>query len=188
MLKQSPATEVHAKSNEQVHRKSFFVPNIVPRDISGANDSTKTGKETISFSRTKPGMLLRPVHVRRASTGICDAEKFSSDMGSVTLDNATSKFDSVVDLNRIGSKNEVKDSCEDKYPIKSATDKFVKTLSPCKLSEQDSRKFLELHKSGQQLLYMSSLSYNILFTSLFLLISHSLLLHNCLKLFFSLIW
>ncbi|XP_054802300.1 katanin p80 WD40 repeat-containing subunit B1 homolog KTN80.2 isoform X2 [Prosopis cineraria] len=139
MVKQSPATGVHAKSNEQALRKSFFVPNIVPRDISGGNDSAKTGKETINFSRTKPGMLLKPTHRQGASTGICDAEKFSEDVGSGTFDNTTSKLDSVEDLNKLGSKDEVKDSCEDKYPIKSVTDKFEKAFSPRKLSEQDSR-------------------------------------------------
>ncbi|XP_028767626.1 katanin p80 WD40 repeat-containing subunit B1 homolog isoform X2 [Neltuma alba] len=139
MLKQSPTTGVHTKSNEQAHRKSFFVPNIVPRDISGGNDPAKTGKEAINFSRTKPGMLLKPTHIRRASTGISDAEKFSTDVGSGTFENTTSKLDNVEDLNKLRSKDEVKDSCEDKYPIKSVADKFDKAFSPHKLSEQDSR-------------------------------------------------
>ncbi|KAK4271465.1 hypothetical protein QN277_020159 [Acacia crassicarpa] len=139
MLKQSPATGVHAKLNEQAHRKSFFVPNIVPRDISGGDDSAKIGKETINFSRTKPGMLLKPAHTRRASTEVHDAENFSADMGSETFDNATCKLDSVEEINKQGSKDEVKDSCEDKYPIKSVADKFEKAFPPRKLLEQDSR-------------------------------------------------
>lgn len=147
MLKQSPATGVRAKSNDQSLRKSFVVPNIVPRDISGGNDSAKTEKETVNFSRTRPGMLLRPVHIQRASTGRCDAERLSADMGPGAFGNSTSKLDSVEDPKKLGPEDEVKESCEDKHPIQSVTDKFEKAFSLHKNSDQDSRKFLVLHQS-----------------------------------------
>lgn len=143
ILKQSPATGVHGKSNEKVNRKSFLVPNIVPRDIPGGNDSSKTVQEAINFSRTKPGMLLKPTHVRRASIGRSDTEGFTEDFGSGTLGNAT-RLDSIEDPRKLGSENKVKESCEDKHPIKSVTEKFEKAFSPHKLSDQDSRKFLVL--------------------------------------------
>ncbi|KAK7302725.1 hypothetical protein RJT34_13621 [Clitoria ternatea] len=140
--KQSPATGVHVKSNDQVIRKSLIVPDIVPRDIPDDKDSAKSGKETITFSKTKPGMLLKPAHVRRASTGRFDVDRFSEDVNSRTFCDTASKLDSAKDPKfqmNLGSQNEVKESCEDKHPIKSVTDKFDKTLSPFRFSEQVKR-------------------------------------------------
>ncbi|XP_058771618.1 katanin p80 WD40 repeat-containing subunit B1 homolog KTN80.1-like [Vicia villosa] len=122
--KQNPATKVHVKSIEQATIKTLTMQNIVPRDIPDAKDSTKPVKETITFSKTKPGMLLKPAHARRASTGRFDVDKFSDTAGK--LDSAEiPKFQS-----SIGSQNEVKESCEDKHPIKNVTDKSEKTVSP----------------------------------------------------------
>ncbi|XP_061363012.1 katanin p80 WD40 repeat-containing subunit B1 homolog KTN80.1-like isoform X2 [Gastrolobium bilobum] len=143
-LKQSPATGIHVKSNEQQPiRKSFIVPNIVPRDIPDGKDSVKSGKETITFSKTKPGMLLKPAHVRRASTGRFDVDRFSADANSGTLIFDTpSKLDSAKDPKfqmNLGSQNEAKESCEDKHPIKSVTEKFDKTKPPNRFSDQAKR-------------------------------------------------
>ncbi|KAI4299319.1 hypothetical protein L6164_032788 [Bauhinia variegata] len=127
VVKQSPAT---VKSNEQALRKSFIVPNVVPRDFPDGKNSGKTVKETITFSRTKPGMLLRPAHTRRASTGIFDVEKFSPDVDSGSYTSTTSKLESATDPNlqmKLVSENEVKESCEDKHPINSVTEKFETT-------------------------------------------------------------
>ncbi|KAK7327942.1 hypothetical protein VNO77_22035 [Canavalia gladiata] len=140
--KQSSATGVRVKSNEQAMRKSFIVPNIVPRDIPDGKVSAKSEKETITFSKTKPGMLLKPAHVRRASTGRFDVDRFSEDVNSGTFCDTASKLDSTKDskLQRnLGSQNEVKESCEDKHPIKSVTDKFDKTVSPSRFSDQAKR-------------------------------------------------
>lgn len=144
-LKQSPATKGHVKSNEQATRKSFIEPNIVPRDIPAVKDSTKSGNETITFSKTKPGMLLRPAHIRRASTGRFDVDRFSDG----TFCDTASKLDGAKDpkfQSNPGSQNEVKESCEDKHPIKSvADDKFDKTISPYKIFNQVKRKFFVLN-------------------------------------------
>ncbi|CAK8530490.1 unnamed protein product [Lathyrus sativus] len=122
--KQNPATKVHVKSNEQATIKTLIMQNIVAQDIPDAKDSTKPVKETITFSKTKPGMLLKPAHARRASTGRFDVDKFSDTASK--LDNAEiPKFQS-----GIGSQNEAKESCEDKHPIKNVTDKSDKTVSP----------------------------------------------------------
>ncbi|XP_039686177.1 katanin p80 WD40 repeat-containing subunit B1 homolog KTN80.2 isoform X2 [Medicago truncatula] len=129
-LKQNPATKVHVKSNEQETRKSIIVPNIPD-----SKDSAKPVKETITFSKTKPGMLLKPAHVRRASTGRFDVDRFS-DVNSRTFCDTASKLDSAKFPkfeSYVGSQNEVKESCEDKHPIKNVTDKSNKTVSPYKI-------------------------------------------------------
>ena len=41
----------------------------------------------------------------------------------------------------LGSQNEVRESIEDKHPIKSVTEKFEKTLTPDRFSDQDKCKF-----------------------------------------------
>ena len=78
-------------------------------------------------------MLLRPAHVRRASTGRFDVDRFSEDVNSRTFCDTAIKSgitkEPSFQLN-LGFQNEVKESCEDKHPIKSVTYKFDKTLSP----------------------------------------------------------
>ncbi|XP_014518573.1 katanin p80 WD40 repeat-containing subunit B1 homolog isoform X1 [Vigna radiata var. radiata] len=138
-IKQSPLTGVRVKSNEQAIRKSFIAPNIVPRDVPEGKVSEKSEKETITFSKTKPGMLLKPAHVRRASTGRFDVDRFSEDMKSGTFCDPAIKLDSTKEAKfqtNLGPPNEVKESCEDKHPIKSVTDKFDKILSPSRFSDQ----------------------------------------------------
>ncbi|KAG4959960.1 hypothetical protein JHK87_036593 [Glycine soja] len=133
MLNWSPATRAHAKQNEQTLRKSYIMPNFVPRDI-------VNGKNSATFSKTKPGMLLKPVHVQGASTDILDVDGFSSDLDSRTFCDTGSKSDSAKDPNfqmKLGSQNEVRESIEDKHPIKSVTEKFEKTLTPDRFSDQD---------------------------------------------------
>ncbi|WJX26561.1 hypothetical protein P8452_15469 [Trifolium repens] len=140
-MNQNPATKVHVKSNEQATKKSLIVPRDIPdakdfakpvkETIPDSKDFAKPVKETITFSKTKPGMLLKPAHVRRASTGRFDMDKFSN-ANSGTFCDSASKLDSTKDpklQGDLGSKNEVKESCEDKHPI---TDKSEKTASPYK--------------------------------------------------------
>ncbi|RYR35964.1 hypothetical protein Ahy_A10g051040 isoform C [Arachis hypogaea] len=131
--KPSSAAGVNVKPNEQLLRKSFVVPNVVPRDVPDVKDSAKSGEETITFTKTKPGMLLKPAHSRRASTGRFDIDKFSD---------TTSKLDSAKDTKfqrNLGSQNEIKESCQDKHPIKNVTEKFDKTISPQIFSDQPKR-------------------------------------------------
>ncbi|XP_015956300.1 katanin p80 WD40 repeat-containing subunit B1 homolog KTN80.1 isoform X1 [Arachis duranensis] len=132
MLRQSPVKGVSAKPNEQSVKRSFISPNIVPRDIPHSKDSAKSGNETIAFSKTKPGMLLRPAHARRASSGIFDFDNVDTN----------SKLYSAKDCNfqvTVESQNNVKEACEDKHPIKSVTEKFEKTLTPDTFSDTDKR-------------------------------------------------
>ncbi|KAE9595010.1 putative transcription factor WD40-like family [Lupinus albus] len=141
-LKQSPATGVHVKSNEQVQRKSFIVPSTVSRNIPDDKDSENSGKETITFSKTRPGMLLKPTHVKRASIHRFDVDKYSEDVNSETFYDTARKLASTKDPEfqvNLGSQNEVTESCEDKYPTKTFTDKLDETISPQRLSDQAKR-------------------------------------------------
>ncbi|CAL0300871.1 unnamed protein product [Lupinus luteus] len=141
-LKQSPATGVHVKSIEQVQRKSPVVQNIESRNIPDGKDTENSGKETITFSKTRPGMLLKPAHAKRASTHIFDVDKYSEDVNSETFCDTARKLDSTKDSEfqvNLGSLNEVTESCEDKYPTKTVTDKLDETISLQRLSDQAKR-------------------------------------------------
>ncbi|OIV96138.1 hypothetical protein TanjilG_13070 [Lupinus angustifolius] len=138
-LKQSPATGVHVKCNEQVQRKSSIVPSIASRNIPDGNVSENSGKETITFSKTRPGMLLKPAHAKRASVHRFDVDKYSEDVNSGTFCDTARKLSNTKDSEfqvNLGSQNEVTESCEDKYPTKTVTDKSDETISPQRLSDQ----------------------------------------------------
>ncbi|XP_021294026.1 katanin p80 WD40 repeat-containing subunit B1 homolog isoform X2 [Herrania umbratica] len=124
--KQSPGTGVNAKSNGQSGNKSFVTPSVVPQD-------SPLGKESITFSRTKPGMLLRPAHVRRPSVNKFEVEKLSAAVESGTLSNTKSVLDSSMDLNsqtRLVSEDRARKSCDEKDSnINSVTEKSEKMLS-----------------------------------------------------------
>ncbi|XP_022715940.1 katanin p80 WD40 repeat-containing subunit B1 homolog isoform X3 [Durio zibethinus] len=132
--KQSPGTGVNAKSNGQLGNKSFITPSVVPRDNHVGKDSTNSGKESITFSRTKPGMLLKPAHLRRPSVNKFEVEKLSAAVESGTLSSIKSGLDSATDLNsqtRLTSENGARKSCEEKDSnIKSVIEKPEKMLSP----------------------------------------------------------
>ncbi|XP_031392296.1 katanin p80 WD40 repeat-containing subunit B1 homolog isoform X1 [Punica granatum] len=65
------------KAREQAFLKSFSVPDVALQESAEGKDSSVPRKESITFSRTKPGMLLKPAHRRRPSTTKLDAEGLS---------------------------------------------------------------------------------------------------------------
>ncbi|KAJ6377113.1 hypothetical protein OIU76_026142 [Salix suchowensis] len=89
--KQSPLMGMHATLSEQAYNKSLSVPTVVPRDIPVEKDSSDSGKETITFTKTKPGMLLRPAHVRRPSNSKNDVDKMSVALESGNFSSVTSE-------------------------------------------------------------------------------------------------
>ncbi|XP_011043253.1 PREDICTED: katanin p80 WD40 repeat-containing subunit B1 homolog isoform X2 [Populus euphratica] len=95
--KQSPLMGMNANLSEQAFNKSFIVPTIVPRDIPVEKDSSNSGKETITFTKTKPGMLLRPAHVRRPSNSKNDVDKMSVALESGNFSSVTSEKGSARD-------------------------------------------------------------------------------------------
>ncbi|GMY37264.1 katanin p80 WD40 repeat-containing subunit B1 homolog [Fagus crenata] len=140
--KQSPAVGLNARSNEKSLDKSFVVPSIVPRDGTDERNGANSGKESVTFSRTKRGMLLRPAHVRRASYSKIEVERLPEAVESATLSNVTSNLEGAIDSNfqsKHASEDGSRESCEDKHSnIKGVAEKFEKNLSPQSLSNQES--------------------------------------------------
>jgi katanin p80 WD40 repeat-containing subunit B1 len=145
--KQSPLMGMNANLSEQTFNKSFIVPTIVPRDIPVEKDSSNSGKETIKFTKTKPGMLLRPAHVRRPSNSKNDFDKMSVALESGNFSSVTSEKGSARDpslQSQIVTEDGAQKSREKKSPsIKGVTEKFEKVLSP-ETPNQGNCKFLLL--------------------------------------------
>ncbi|GAV59255.1 WD40 domain-containing protein/Katanin_con80 domain-containing protein [Cephalotus follicularis] len=131
--KQSPSMGLHGKLNGQVLDKSLVVPSIVPKESPRGKDSSNSGKESITFSRTKPGMLLRPAHSRRPSNNKIDAERLAEVDESGTI-NSKSEFDNARDQNFQSlpvSEDGARKYIEEKDSnIRSLTEKVDKILSP----------------------------------------------------------
>ena len=160
--KQSPSVGLNARSYEKALDKSFVVPSIVPRDGADGGDGANSGKESISFSRTKRGMLLRPAHVRRPSNSKIEVERLPEVVESGTLSNVTSNLDCAIDSNfqsKHGSEDGSRESCEDKHSnIKIVTERLDKILSPRTPSNQESCKFLYYSAICLQMKYKYILS------------------------------
>ncbi|XP_010533875.1 PREDICTED: katanin p80 WD40 repeat-containing subunit B1 homolog isoform X2 [Tarenaya hassleriana] len=105
--------------------RSFFVPSVVQRDSDMGRDSSDSGRDSIAFSRTRPGMLLRPAHVRKTAT------KFDETKQSAAVLSGDQKKSGSDTEKEAGTQNlrmkltEVEDST-----IKGIADKFEKALSP----------------------------------------------------------
>ncbi|KAJ0254634.1 Katanin p80 WD40 repeat-containing subunit B1 [Hirschfeldia incana] len=113
-------SKVNATSTGQAGDKSF----IAHSDI--GKDSSDSGKESITFSKTKPGMLLRPAHVRKTPT-----------KQSVAVQSSTPKQSGSDGENRLDTKTVLNSEESDRKPIdvndsiiKSITSKFEKALLP----------------------------------------------------------
>ncbi|CAK9327410.1 unnamed protein product [Citrullus colocynthis] len=76
--KQSPVLKVEMKSNEVSRDK----PPVVPCDSPEVKDSPISVRESITFSKTRRGMLLRPAHIRKPSNSKMDLEKLSVSVDS----------------------------------------------------------------------------------------------------------
>ncbi|KAK8524435.1 hypothetical protein V6N13_015458 [Hibiscus sabdariffa] len=131
--KPSPGTEVNVKSNGQSGKKSFIIPSVVPPENPIVKGSSNSAKESITFSRTKPGMLLKPAHVRRPSVNKFEVEKLSAVVESGTLSNLKSGLDREKDMNsqtRLVSEDGARKSCDEKDSnIKTVIEKSEKVLS-----------------------------------------------------------
>ncbi|POO03653.1 Guanine nucleotide-binding protein, beta subunit, partial [Trema orientale] len=134
VIKKLSRAEVPPKSNERAVNKSLVVPSIVPRDNSDGKDLANSTSESITFSRTKRGMLLRPAHVRRPSNSKNDLERSPMAVDSGTVGNMTSKLDGRVDSDcqtKSVLEDGVREHCEEKHSSTvSVTEKLEKVLSP----------------------------------------------------------
>lgn len=153
--KQSRSIDVPPKSDEHAVNKSLVVPSIVPRDSPEGKDSAKSTGESITFSRTKRGMLLRPAHVRRPSNSKNDVERPPSvvDVGrplmaveSGTFGNMMSNLDCATDSNcqTLTVSEDGKGECREEKGTECITERFDKVLSPQTPTSQEASKFLEL--------------------------------------------
>lgn len=148
MEKKSPIKGVNGNAGGEALNKSFVMPTVVHQDNPIQKKISNSERETVTFSRTKPGMLLRPAHIRKPSNSKNDVEKLSVTPESESFSSVTSEKESAVDL-KLQSLNLSEDvarkSCEEKSStIKSVADKFEKILSPETPSSQENCKFLFL--------------------------------------------
>ncbi|KAL5579351.1 hypothetical protein UlMin_011793 [Ulmus minor] len=112
---------------------AFVVPSIVPRDTPDGKDSVNSTRESITFSRTKRGMLLRPAHIRRPSNSKNDVEKLPSAFESGTFGNVSSDINSASDpkCQTKGVAAEPRESYEERNSsINNVAEKLEKVLSP----------------------------------------------------------
>lgn len=144
--KQNPAIGVPEITNGQALDKSFIVPSIVPQESPAGKDSSFSAGESITFSRTKPGMLLRPAHIRKPSNSKYDAERLSTAAESESLNSKKSDLDSPVDPNvktRLVSSDGARKSCEEKdCHIKTITGEIENIFSPQKPPKQEDGKLI----------------------------------------------
>ncbi|XP_015576201.2 katanin p80 WD40 repeat-containing subunit B1 homolog KTN80.1 isoform X1 [Ricinus communis] len=139
--KKIPVTGGNAKADGEAFNKSFVVPTVVPRDNPIEKNSSNSGRETVTFSRTRPGMLLRPAHMQRLSNSKNDVEKLSVALESETFSNMPSEKVSAMDL-KLQSLNVLEEGVQKSYEEKSSdfknvAEKFEKDLSPEKPSSQE---------------------------------------------------
>ncbi|KAJ4887338.1 Transducin/WD40 repeat-like superfamily protein [Raphanus sativus] len=114
------SSKFNATSTGQAGDKSFIVHNDIGKD------SSDSGRESITFSKTKPGMLLRPAHVRKTPTKQSGAVQSGTPKQSGS--DGENKLDPKIVLNSEESGRkpfDVNDSI-----IKSITSKFEKALFP----------------------------------------------------------
>lgn len=143
--KQSPIVVVHPTCNETVVNKSLVVASIVPRDTSDGKDSVNSRRESISFSKTKRGMLLKPAHTRKPSNNTNDNERLQSAVEFETSGNRRNIFDSPVDPN-FQTNTVFEDGpggpCGENHSSIKSLEKCVNILSPQMSSEQETCKFM----------------------------------------------
>lgn len=175
--KQSPASRVEMKSDEASDK-----PPVVPCDSSpGGKDSLSSERESITFSKTRRGMLLRPAHIRKPSHSKMDLEKVSvsvdsnrkTDLERLSVIDSVNIFRTANDLNKapeerfktsVVPEETHKDSHRTDSDIKSIEEKFEKipSASAETTSEQESCKMLSLPCVDELLLYINIL-YKIVY-------------------------
>ncbi|GLU23061.1 hypothetical protein SLE2022_390930 [Rubroshorea leprosula] len=161
--KQSSVVEIPLKSSAQAVDKSIIVPSIVPRNSPVEKDSSKSGRESIAFSRTKPGMLLRPAHARQLSNSKFEVEKLLATSEFDTLSNTKCNLDSERHLNsetKIIEEDGATKSCDDKCSgIKGGIEKFEKTLSPQATHNQEtSNDFHDCNKDTNSVKFVNGVA------------------------------
>lgn len=116
LQRQGLVTETPDGLSGHVPSKSITQPKVVSRDSPDGKDSSR--RESITFSRTKPGMLLRPAHSRRPSSTKYDVDRLSACAEIGVLSSAKSGSESLVDsfLNiKVAPEDGARNGCEDNH-------------------------------------------------------------------------
>ncbi|KAJ8761469.1 hypothetical protein K2173_001602 [Erythroxylum novogranatense] len=136
--KQSPTVGLDSKGSERALNKAFTVPTIVPQDNPIEKDPLNSGRDAITFLRTKPGMLLRPAHVRTPSKSKNDIDKLPE---SAIFSNAMEEKECTADVNLqipiVPEGGAQKSSEERSSNINIVAETFEKVLSPVITSKQE---------------------------------------------------
>lgn len=193
--KQNPASRVEVKSNELSKDK----PPVVPCDSPEVKDSPSSVRESITFSKTRRGMLLRPAHIRKPSNSKIDLEKLSvsvdssrkTDLERLPVVDSVNVCNTTNDLNKAPVQNlktsvvsEVIhiDSCGTNSDIISI-EKFEKgpSVSVDTTSEQETRKLLFLPFVDALLLYTYFIKFVYIVFLMLILFSSNLQATNQLR-------
>ncbi|XP_039169743.1 LOW QUALITY PROTEIN: katanin p80 WD40 repeat-containing subunit B1 homolog KTN80.1 [Eucalyptus grandis] len=116
LRRQGLVTETPDGLSGHVPSKSITQPKVVSRDSPDGKDSSR--RESITFSRTKPGMLLRPAHSRRPSSTKYDVDRLSACAEIGVLSSAKSGSESLVDsfFNiKVAPEDGARNGCEDNH-------------------------------------------------------------------------
>lgn len=108
--------KVNATSTGQAGDKSL----IVHSDI--GKDSSDSGRESITFSKTKPGMLLRPAHVRKTPTKVGETKQ------SVAVQSGTLKQSRPDGEKELDTKTAFDSEQSGRKPF-DANDSFIKSIT-----------------------------------------------------------
>ncbi|KAG7653878.1 Katanin p80 subunit C-terminal [Arabidopsis suecica] len=126
--------------------------SVASRDSDSGEESSYSERESITFSRTKSGMLLRPAHVRKTLA------KFEESKQSAVVQSATRKKSGLAVEEEPQTQNVLLSEQNGSKPfdaedstIKSITDKFEKGLSSEPPTDETNRMFLKpprVHRSS----------------------------------------
>ncbi|KAF8029874.1 hypothetical protein BT93_E2328 [Corymbia citriodora subsp. variegata] len=135
LQRQSSVTEKPDESSGHIPSKSYTVPKVVSRDSPDGKDSSR--RESITFSRTKPGMLLRPAHSRRPSSTKYDVDRLSACAESGVINCTKSGSESLVDSFskiKVAPEDEARDGCEANHlsinDVSAETEKVLPLQTP----------------------------------------------------------
>ncbi|XP_010476019.1 PREDICTED: katanin p80 WD40 repeat-containing subunit B1 homolog isoform X3 [Camelina sativa] len=128
----------------QTGDKYSSMHSVVSRDSDSGEESSYPERESITFSRTKSGMLLRPAHVRKALA------KFEESKQSVVVQSRTRK-NSGLDVQEepltrslfLSEQSGSKPFDAEESTIKGITDKFEKVLSSEPPTDEANRMLLK---------------------------------------------
>ncbi|XP_010418088.1 PREDICTED: katanin p80 WD40 repeat-containing subunit B1 homolog isoform X1 [Camelina sativa] len=118
-------------TGQEVDNKSLILQSVVPWDCDIGKDSSDSGKESITFAKTKPGMLLRPAHVRKTPTKYDETKQSVAVQSEIPKKSASDDEKKLDTETAFDSERSVRKPFDvDDSIIKSITNKFEQALLP----------------------------------------------------------